>query len=137
MPPIDEVFKRVAVVIVGPIHPVTNKGNRYILTLVDFASRYPEAIPMASIDTERVAEAVLEIFSRMGIPEEILSDMGTQFTSGLMREVSRLFYDHILHPMTNEMVGRYVTLKQMLKRVCTDRPRDWERYINPVLFAYR
>ena len=58
MPLIDEVFKRVAVDIVGPIHPVTDKGNRYILTLVDFASRYPEAIPMASIDTERVAEAV-------------------------------------------------------------------------------
>ena len=25
----------------------------------------------------------------------------------------------------------------MLKRVCADRPRDWDRYINPVLFAYR
>ena len=60
----------------------------------------------------------------MGIPDEILSDMGTQFTSGLMREVSRLFYDHILHPMTNGMVERYnVTLKQMLKCVCADRPR--------------
>ena len=77
MPLIDEDFKRVAVDIVGPIHPVTDKGNMYILTLVDFASRYPEAIPMASIDTERVAEALLEIFSRMGVPEEILSDMGT------------------------------------------------------------
>ena len=58
MPLIDEVFKRVAVDIVGPIHPVTDKGNRYILTLVDFAYRYPEAIPMASIDTERVAEVL-------------------------------------------------------------------------------
>ena len=143
MPLIDEVFKRVAVDIVGPIHPVTDKGNRYILTLVDFASRYPEAIPMASIDTERVAEALLEIFSRMGVPEEILSDMGTQFTSGLMREVSRLLSVRQItttpyHPMTNGMVERFNgTLKQMLKRVCADRPRDWDRYINPVLFAYR
>ena len=32
IPLIDEVFKRVAVDIVGPIHPVTDKGNRYILT---------------------------------------------------------------------------------------------------------
>ena len=89
MPLYDDVFKRVAVVFVGPIHPVTDKGNSYILTLVDFASRYPEDIPMASIDTDRVAEALLEIFSRMGVPEEILSDMGTQLTPGLMREVSR------------------------------------------------
>ena len=40
--------------------------------------------------------------------------------------------------MTNGMVERFNgTLKQMLKRVCVDRPRDWDRYINPVLFAYR
>ncbi|XP_056007920.1 uncharacterized protein LOC125666818 isoform X2 [Ostrea edulis] len=52
MPLIDVPFKRVAVDIVGPIHLVTDKGNRYILTLVDFATRYPEAIPMPSIETE-------------------------------------------------------------------------------------
>ena len=41
------------------------------------------------------------------------------------------------HPMTNGFVERFNgTLKQMLKRVCADRPRDWDRYINPVLFAY-
>ena len=58
MPLIDEVFKRFAVDIVGPNHHVTDKGYRYILTLVDFATRYPEVIPMASTDTERVAEAL-------------------------------------------------------------------------------
>ena len=96
---------------------------------------------MTSIDTVRVAEALLEIFSRMGIPEEILSDMGTQFTSGSMREVSRLFSVRQItttpyHPMKNGMVERFNgTLKQMLKHVCADRPQDWDRYINPVLFA--
>lgn len=70
MPLIDVPFKRVAVDIVGPLHPPTDKGNRYILTLVDYASRYPEAIALAGIDTERVAEALVEIFSRIGVPEE-------------------------------------------------------------------
>ena len=80
----------------------------------------------------------------MGIPEGILSDMGTQFTSGLMREISRLLSVRQIttrgcyHPMTNGMVKRLNgTLKQMLKRVCADIPRDWDRYINQVLFAYR
>ena len=45
MPLIDSPFKRVAVDIVGPIHPASNEGHRYILTLVDFATRYPEAKP--------------------------------------------------------------------------------------------
>ena len=66
---------------------------------------------MASIDTERVAEALLEILSRMGVAEEILSDMGTQFTSGFMREVSRLLSVRQItttpyHPMTNGIVER-------------------------------
>ena len=83
-----KVLRRVAVEIVGLIPPVTDKGNRYILTLVDFASRYPETIPTAPIDTERVAEAaLLEIFSIMEIPEKILSDMVTQFTSIMMSEL--------------------------------------------------
>ena len=30
--------------IVGPLVPITNKGNRYILTLVVYATRYPEAV---------------------------------------------------------------------------------------------
>lgn len=127
----------------GPIHPVTDKGNGYILTLVDFATRYPEAIPMPSIEIERVAEALIDICSRVGVPVEMLSDMGSQFTSSIMREVSRLLSLHQLtttpyHHMTNGMVERFNgTLKQMLKRMCADRPRDWDKYINPVLFACR
>ncbi|XP_061171098.1 uncharacterized protein LOC133180643 [Saccostrea echinata] len=57
MPLIDVPFQRVALDIVGPLTPVTEKGNRYILTLVDYSSRYPEAVALPSIETERVAEA--------------------------------------------------------------------------------
>ena len=86
MPLIDVPFKRVAVDIIGPLHPPTDKGNRFILTLVDYATRFPQATALPGIDTERVAEALLEMFSYTGIPEEILTDMGSQFTSGLMHE---------------------------------------------------
>ena len=52
-----------------------------VLTLVDVATRYPEAIPLKSISTEAVAEALVEIFLRLGIRDEILSDRGSQFTA--------------------------------------------------------
>jgi len=29
------------------------------------------------------------------------------------------------------------TMKSMLKRLCSEQPRQWHRYINPLLFAYR
>ncbi len=88
MPLIDTPFKRVAVDIVGPIFPATDRKNKYILTLVDYATRYPEAIALPSIETERVAEALVDMFSRLGIPEELLTDRGSQFTSDIMKEIS-------------------------------------------------
>ena len=49
MPLIDTPFRRVAVDLVGPIYPSTDRGNRYILTLVDYATRYPEAVALPRI----------------------------------------------------------------------------------------
>ena len=144
MPPlIDTCFRRIAVDLVGPLQPVTERGNRYILTIVDLATRYPEAVALPSIEAERVAEALMEVFSRLGVPNEILSDNGTQFVSGVMKEVSRLlgvkqFHTSPYHPMANGVCERFNgTLKQMLRRMCQERPRDWDRYLPALLFAYR
>ena len=143
MPVIDIPFLRVAVDLVGPIKPVTANKNRYILTIVDYATRYPEAVALPNIETSTVAEAMVEVFCRVGVPQEILSDRGTQFTSEMMREVGRLLSIRQLtttpyHLACNGLVERFnQTLKQILKRVCADRPSDWDRYLAPVLFAYR
>ena len=74
MPLIDRPLKRVAINLVGPIGTPSEDGHRYIFILVDFASRYPEAIPLKNIDTETVGEAFVDIFNRLGVPEETLSD---------------------------------------------------------------
>ena len=74
MPLIDTPFKRVAVDIVGPIAPPSEAGHWYILTLVDYPTRYPEAVPLKKITTEAVAEVLLDIYSRVVIPEEVLTD---------------------------------------------------------------
>ena len=143
MPIIDEPFHRVAVDLIGPITPVSDKGNRYILTVVDYATRYPEAFALPKIETERVAEALLDIFSRVGFPAEILSDRGTQFTSELMAEISRLvsvkqLFTAPYNPKCNGLCERMNgVLKSMLKKMCQERPQDWDRYLSAVLFAYR
>ena len=76
--------------LVGPISSASENGNRYILTLVDYATRYPEAVPLKNIDTKTVAEALLDMYRRPEIPEEVLSGLRTQFVSKCMEEVSRL-----------------------------------------------
>ncbi|KAK7106795.1 hypothetical protein V1264_018009 [Littorina saxatilis] len=143
MPLIDRPFKRVAIDLIGEIKPPSEEGHRWVLTLVDYATRYPEAVPLKKIDTETVAEALVDIFSRIGVPEEILTDLGTQFVSECMEEVNRLLSIRHLtttpyHPMCNGLVEKFnATLKSTLKKLCSEQPRQWHRYINALLFAYR
>ncbi len=143
LPTIDTPFKRVGVDIVGPIFPASERGYRYILTVVDHDSRYPEAVPLKNIQAETVAEALLDIYSRVGLPEEVLSDLGTQFVSEVMGEVCRLLRVRQMtttpyHPMCNGLVERFNgTMKQMLKRLCNEQPKEWDRFLNALLFAYR
>ena len=77
----------------------------------------------------------------IGVPKEVLSDLGTQFISDCMKEVSRLLSIRQLtttpyHPMCNGLVEKFNgTLKTMLRCLCTEKPRQW--YIDTLLFAYQ
>ena len=128
--------------IVGPL-PRTSRGNRFILVLSDYATRYPEALPMRTITVVCVAEALVEIFARHGIPEEILTDLGKNFTSALLGELFKLIGTKALrttpyHPQTDGLVERFNrTLKSMLRRVLNGEKRDWDQMLPFVLFAYR
>ena len=42
IPVVDVPFKRVAGDLIGPIDPPSEAGHCYILTLVDYATRYPD-----------------------------------------------------------------------------------------------
>lgn len=107
MPLIHEPFKRVAVDLVGPIQTATDRGNRYILTLVDVTSRYPETVALKGIEAEKVAEALVEIFCRLGIPVEMLTDIGSQFTSELMAKTTFISTtDDSAVPPHVERIGR-------------------------------
>ena len=136
-------FAKVGVDLIGPIVPTSTRGYKYILVMVDYATRYPEAVPLRRIDAITVAEALWEMWTRTGIPETIISDQGTQFVSEVMREVYHLLDIHKettspYHAQANGLVERFnATLKRMLKRLCLEKPKDWDQYIPGVLFAYR
>ena len=75
--------------IVGPL-PRNRSGNRYVLVICDYATRYPEAIPVWSIDAENIAEELIKLFARVGIPQSILTDQESNFTSKFLMELYRL-----------------------------------------------
>ena len=123
MPLIDIPFRRVAIDLFGPISPPSEKGHRYILILVDYMTRYLEAVPLKNIETETVAGALLDMSRRLGIPEEVLSDLGTQFVSKCMEEVSRLLSIKRLittpyHPICNGLVERFNPIRHKWGNNC-------------------
>lgn len=61
-------FQRIALDFVGFL-PLSENKNRFILVCVDYATKYPEAIPMKIQDAESVANALIRLSSRVGIPK--------------------------------------------------------------------
>ena len=70
-------FKRVAVDSMSPITPARDKENGDVLTLIDYVIHYPKAVLLKNIDTETVAEALLELYSLIEIPKEVLNNLET------------------------------------------------------------
>ena len=135
LPLIDTPFKRVSVQLVGPIKPRSDKKSRYILTMIDYATRYPEAVALPNIETERVAEALIEMFSRVGIQSEMLIEHESRVTIEVMNEESRLLSLQQLitipyRPYSKGPVEKFHDmLKQVLLRMCAERPNDWDKYL--------
>ena len=63
-------FKHVAVHLIGPITPASDKRHRYELTLMDYATRNPEAVSLKNIDTETMTKAFLDLYSRVVSPSK-------------------------------------------------------------------
>ena len=111
--------------------------------MIDYATRYPEAVALHSIETERVAEALIAMFSRVGIPSEMLIEHESRVTTDVMNEVSRLLSLQKLttipsRPNSKGPVEKFhAMLKQVLLTMCPERPNDWDKYLPALLFAVR
>ena len=84
-------FERIAMDIVGPL-PKAERGNRYLLVVVDYYTRWPEAYAIVHLDAHSIAsKLVTEYVARYGAPYSIHSFQGANFESNLMREICLLY----------------------------------------------
>ena len=78
-------FDKIQIYIVGPL-PITEQGNRYILTVLDCLTKYSDAIALKTINSVSVACALAEnVICRFGCPRIIHTDQGSNFLSQIMR----------------------------------------------------
>lgn len=141
VPIIKEVFSKLNVDACGPL-PITQKGNRYLITVICMSSKYPDAIPVPDIASETVVDTLLSVFSRTGFPKEVQCDQGTSFTSNLTTAFFERFgikvsHSSIFHPQSNCVERLHRTLKRLLKALCLESGKDWEKHLPSVLFSLR
>ena len=79
-----EPFARMAMDVLGPLPP-TKAGNKYILVVMDYHTKWPEAFALRNVTSETVVNFLIEITARTGIPEELLTDNGSNFISKTMQ----------------------------------------------------
>ena len=111
--------------IVGPLPP--SHGFTHLITIVNRTTRWPEAIPLKETTAVDCARAFASSWiSRFGIPTDMTSDRGSQFTSNLWTEVAqrlalRLHRTTAYHPQSNGLVERFHrSLKSALRARLTN-----------------
>ena len=108
IPTMAQAFDRVNMGLIGPL-PMAQRKNRYILTVIDSATKYPKAVLMRGKKEKTIAENLIKIFSRTGFLKEILSDQHPNFVGKIMKE----FFHQLnivkisstpYHPQTNGLI---------------------------------
>ena len=125
--------------------PVTAKGHRHLLVVIDHFSRFVECIPLKTQEATEVADAfVREFVSRYGVPKTIHSDLGGCFTSEVMKLTCKLLgmnqsHTTAFHPMGNsicERVNRSV-LSMLSKFLKEHEHSEWDAHLPLLLLGLR
>ena len=148
-PPLQEMeqppypFAKLSMDISGP-YPTSLSGNRYIVSVVDHYTGWPEAFAIPDKSAQSVAHILVdEIFPRFGCPCEVITDNGTENENQVMKEVfAKLNIHHVTtsfyHPQSNAKVERFHrTLHDVLSKLLKDDSTVWDLYLNQALAAIR
>ena len=137
-----ERFSHIHVDIVGPL-PLS-KHNRYLFTIIDRFSRWPEAVPMIEAKTENCLNALMfNWISRHGIPKTITCDNGVQFTSTAWKSMCQklnieTIYTSVYHPQSNGLVERFHrSLKQALMTRTNENNSSWYDHLPLIMLGLR
>jgi len=136
-------FEKISLDVTGP-HPKSASGKCFILTVLDHFTKWAEAFPITTHTAPVVAKILAEqVFSRFGIPLQILTDQGKEFESVLLFELCKALQIDKLrtssyHPSTNGALERFHrTLNSMMAKTVSDSQRDWDLCLPMVMAAYR
>ena len=118
-------------------------SNLYILLVVDYVSKWVEAIPTRTNDAKVVAQFLRSnIFSRFGTPRTLITDNGTHFCNKVIDKVLQKYgvrhsTSLAYHPQSNgqaEVSNREI--KYILEKTVSSSRKDWSKKMDDALWAY-
>lgn len=133
-------FEHLHMDIVGPL--TYCNGYRYVVTMMDRSTGWPEAYPVKNITAETVADIVYSGWiTRFGCPLRITTDQGRQFESNLFQQLAKKMgitkiRTTAYHPQSNGLIERWHrSLKTAL--ICRGNTSDWVAELPSVLLGLR
>lgn len=84
MPIVTIRFERVGIDIVGSLVPAISH-HRLILVLVNYATQYPEVIPLQNIWAETMACELVQVFRETGIPKQVITGQRSSFMGEVLQ----------------------------------------------------
>ena len=129
---------------VGPL-AVTEKRNRYILTGIDYLTRFPVAVAVPDITEVTTGEFLWSVVKDYGVPQYCLSDRGANFISTYVHEfLKQLGCKNIMttsyRPQVNGMCEKLNhTLVSIMVNIARDQENiaNWDCFIDAVLMVIR
>ena len=135
---------RISIDLIGPLPVPAKTPYKYVLVMIDYFTKWTEAVPLFSKKGEEVADALYKYwYCVYGIPFELQSDQGNEFTNDILARLNaRLNIEHRVttpyYPLANGEVERFNrTLKTSISMYAEKNPGTWEWYLNGLLWAYR
>ena len=87
--------------LVGPIHPPSSRGNKYVLTVIDMLTGFTMAVPIKNKNADTICDAYRNhIYCTFGGSSRILMNNGSEFKNQEMKQVCEsLGVKHIFSPV--------------------------------------
>ena len=135
-------MERICMDICGPLIE-TPRGNKYILVICDYFSKWTQAFPIPDHTAKTVAETfVTKWVALWGCPLSLHTDQGRDFESNLFKEMCGLLgIDKTrttpYHPSSDGLVEREnSTIAQILNAIVKDY-EDWDIMLPLAMMSYR
>nr|ABA94864.1 retrotransposon protein, putative, unclassified [Oryza sativa Japonica Group] len=132
--------------ILGPFRRAPS-GFEYLYVAIDKFIKWPEAYPVVKIDKHSALKFIKGITARFGVPNRIITDNGTQFTSELFGDYCedmgiKLCFASPAHPRSNGQVERANAeilrgLKTKTFNILKKHGDSWIEELPAVLWANR